>query len=77
MNKTDWNKKLIENGRIMLAIEKYKNSEASLEKAAKIAGVFISKMMDILRAYKVEAHLEYEDYLTSLKILSKAWKNKH
>lgn len=67
-------RELVDLGRIMLAIEKYKRSEASLEKAAKIAGVSISKMMDILRAYKIEVKLEYEDYLTSLKTLSRAWK---
>jgi|Deesub1362A_J573_1020465.scaffolds.fasta_scaffold12665_2 hypothetical protein len=38
-----------------LAIEKYKKSEASIEKAARIAGVFISKMMDIFREHGVEA----------------------
>lgn len=57
----------------MLAIEKYKKSEASLEKAAHIAGVSIAKMMDILKEYKIEANLEYEDYLKSLKTLRKVW----
>ena len=40
-------RELVDLGRVMLAIEKYKKSEASIEKAAKIAGVSISKMMEI------------------------------
>jgi hypothetical protein len=41
-------------------------SEASIEKAARIAGVPISKMFDIFSEYGVEANLEYDDYLDSL-----------
>jgi len=52
----------------MSAIEKYKSSEASLEKAAGLAGVSVSKMMDILKDYGIEANLDYEDYLKNLKI---------
>ena len=64
---------LVDLGRIMLAIEKYKKSEASIEKAARIAGVSISRMMDIFKEYGVEANLEYEDYVKGLKSLRKAW----
>jgi hypothetical protein len=60
-------------GRVMLAIEKYKKSEASIEKAARIAGVSISKMMDILKEHGVEANIEYEDYLKGLKRLREVW----
>ena len=66
-------RELVDLGRVMLAIEKYRTSEASLEKAAKIAGVSISKMMDILQDHGVEANLEYEDYLKSLRSLQKVW----
>jgi hypothetical protein len=52
---------------------KYKKSEASLEKAARISGVSISEMMDILSEYGVEANIEYEDYLKGLISLRKAW----
>jgi predicted HTH domain antitoxin len=64
---------LVDLGRVMLAIEKYKRTEASIEKAARIAGVSISKMMDILREHGVEAKIEYEDYLKSLKRLKEVW----
>jgi predicted HTH domain antitoxin len=66
-------RELVDLGRIMLAIEKYRKADASLEKAAKIAGVSISKMIDILREYSIEANLEYEDYLKSLKTVRKVW----
>jgi predicted HTH domain antitoxin len=41
-------RELVNLGRVMLAIEKYKKSEASIERAARIAGVSVSNMMDIL-----------------------------
>ena len=64
---------LVNQRRMMLAIEKYKKSEASIEKSARIAGVSISKMVDILREHGIEANLEYEDYLSGLKSLRKVW----
>ncbi len=66
-------RELVDLGRIMLAIDKYKKSEASIEKAARIAGVSISKIMDIFKEYGVEANLEYEDYQKGLKLLRKIW----
>lgn len=66
-------RELVDLGRIMFAIEKYKRSEASIEKAAMLAGVSISKMMDLLREYGIEMKLEYEDYLKSLKTIRGIW----
>jgi len=66
-------RELVDLGRVMLAIEKYKRSETSIERAAKIAGVSISKMMDIFKEHGVEANLEYEDYLKGMKSLRKIW----
>src|SRR3990170_7382969 len=66
-------RELVDLGRVLLAVEKYKKSEASLEKAARLAGVSLSRMMDILAEYGVEANLEYEDYLKGLKTIRKAW----
>jgi len=66
-------RELVDLGRIMLAMEKYRKSEASIERAATIAGVSISKMMEIFKEYGVEANLEYEDYLKGLKSLRKTW----
>ena len=66
-------RELVDLGRIMLAVEKYKRSEASLERAARLAGVSLSKMMDLLGEYGVEANLDHEDYLKGLKTIRKVW----
>lgn len=66
-------RELVELGRTMLALEKYKSGEASIEKSARIAGVSISKMLDIMKEHGVAANLEEEDYLKSLKTIRKAW----
>lgn len=66
-------RELVELGRLMLAIEKYKSGEASIEKAARIAGVSISRMLDLMKEHGVTANLEEEDYLKSLKTIRKAW----
>ena len=66
-------KELVDLGRVMLAIDKYKKSEVSLEKASWIAGVSISKMMEIFSEYGVQSNLEYDDYLKGLKNLEKLW----
>ena len=66
-------RELVGLGRTMLAIEKYKDGDASLEKSARIAGVSISKMLDIMKEHGVAANLEEEDYLKSLKTVRKVW----
>ncbi len=66
-------RELVDLGRVMLAIEKYKKSEASIEKASKIAGVSISRMMDIFSEYGVQSKIEYEDYLKGFNNLRKVW----
>lgn len=66
-------RELVDLGRVMLAINKYKKSEASIEKSANIAGVSISQMMDIFKEYGVEANLDKEDYLKGLENLKKRW----
>src|SRR3972149_9560342 len=66
-------RELVGLGRKMLALVKYRSGEASIEKAARIAGVSISKMLDIMKEHGVAANLEGEDYLKSLKTIRKAW----
>jgi predicted HTH domain antitoxin len=41
-------------------------SEASIEKASRIAGVSVSKMMDMVHERHVEMNLDHEDYLREL-----------
>ena len=64
---------MVTRGRILLAVERYKNGEASLGKAAELAGVPVGKMMTILTEYGVESRVEQEDYLQGLQGLSKVW----
>ena len=66
-------RELVDLGRIMLAIERYKKSEASIERAARIAGVSVSKMMEILHEHSVVMNLDHEDYLRGLDSLRKIW----
>jgi len=64
---------MVTRGRILLAVERYKKGEASLGKAAELAGVPLGQMMTILTEFGVESRLEKEDYLQGLKNLQKAW----
>lgn len=64
-------RELVDRGRIMLAVERYKKGEASLGRAAELAGVPIGKMMAILSDYGVTSNVEEQDYLQGLKTLRK------
>jgi predicted HTH domain antitoxin len=64
---------LVGRGRILLAVERYKRGDASLGKAAELAGVTIGQMMAILSEFGVESSVEKEDYLQGLKNLEKSW----
>lgn len=66
-------RELVYRGRLMLAVERYKQGEASLGKAAELAGVPIGKMITILSEYGVKSDLEKEDYLKGLENLRKVW----
>ena len=50
-------------------IKEYKSGTASLGKTAKLAGVSISEMIDILADYGVKSNLDEEDYREGLKNL--------
>lgn len=64
---------MVTRGRILLAVERYKNGEASLGKAAELAGLPLGQMMTILTEFGVESRLEKEDYLQGLQNLQKVW----
>ena len=64
---------MVSRGRILLAVERYKQGEASLGRAAELAGVPLGQMMTILTEYGVESRVEQEDYLQGLQGLSKVW----
>jgi predicted HTH domain antitoxin len=64
---------MVTRGRILLAVERYKKGEASLGRAAELAGVPLGQMMTILTEFGVESRLEKEDYLQGLQNLRKIW----
>lgn len=66
-------RELVYKGRIMLAVEKYKKGEASLGKAAELAGLRVGQMMTTLAEFGVKSNLDKEDYLQGLENLRKIW----
>jgi len=66
-------RELVMRGRVMLAVERYKKGDASLGKAAQLAGLFVGQMMTLLAEFGVESRIEKDDYLDGLKNLANAW----
>ena len=66
-------RELIQKGRLMLAVERYKKNQVSLGKAAELAGRTLGDMINILAEYGVTSNLEREDYLKGLEHLKKVW----
>ena len=64
---------LVTRGRILLAVEKYKKGEASLGKAAEVAGLPVGQMMTLLGEFGVRSRIDREDYRQSLANLAKVW----
>lgn len=64
---------LVTRGRVLLAVERYRKGEASLGKAAELAGLPVGQMMTILTEFGVESRIEKEDYLQGLHNLSRVW----
>jgi len=64
---------MVTRGRILLAVERYKKGEASLGRAADLAGVPVGQMMTILAEFGVDSRIEEEDYLQGVAALRKAW----
>jgi predicted HTH domain antitoxin len=66
-------REMVTRGRILLAVERYKKGEASLGRAAELAGVPVGQMMTILTEFGVESRIEHADYLQGLSASRKAW----
>jgi predicted HTH domain antitoxin len=64
---------LVTRGRVSLAVERYKKGDASLGKAAEVAGLRVGQMMTVLREFGVKSKIDQEDYRQSLENLAKAW----
>jgi|SRR3989344_151190 len=66
-------RELVDLGRVMLAIESYKKGTASIGKAAELAGLSISEMMETFSKFGIKSNVEYDDYLKSIENLRKTW----
>lgn len=64
---------MVTRGRVLLAVERYKKGEASLGKAAELAGVPVGQMMTLLTEFGVEGRIEEGDYLQGLAAIRKVW----
>ena len=66
-------RELVTRGRILLAVEKYRKGEASLGKAAEVAGLPVGQMMTVLGEFGVRSKIDQDDYRQSLANLTKVW----
>jgi predicted HTH domain antitoxin len=64
---------MVTRGRVLLGVERYKQGEASLGKAAELAGVPVGRMMTLLTEFGIESRVEHDDYLQGLATIRKAW----
>ena len=62
---------LVARGRVSLAVEKYRAGEASLGKAAELAGLSLGLMITTLADFGVESRVDKEDYLQGLQNAAK------
>ena len=60
-------RELIELGKIYFAITQYRDDKISIGKAAEIAGLTLSDMIDILARLGIKSNIELEDYLEGQK----------
>lgn len=61
-------RELVELGKIYFAIVEYRENKISIGKAAEIAGLSISEMMDLLSKLGIKSNIELEDYLEGQKV---------
>ncbi len=66
-------RELVYKGRVMLAVERYKQNEVSLGKAAELAGLSVGQMITTLAEFGIKSNLEKEDYLLGLENLKEVW----
>ncbi len=56
----------IKEKKLQMALERYRNNEATAAKAAKIAGIPLSRFLDILFEKKIEFNYSLEDFREDL-----------
>ena len=64
---------LVYKGRVMLAVERYREGRVSLGRAAEMAGVRIGEMMDILASYGINSNVDQDDYRKGVQNLRRVW----
>ena len=57
---------LVSRGGVMLAVERYKNGQASLGRAAALAGLRVGDFKTVLAEFGVENRIDHEAYRRSL-----------
>lgn len=65
-------RELVELGRIYSSILKYQKGEISIGKCSEIAGINLSKMIDLLAELGIKSRLDVADYLEGRKAAKKA-----
>lgn len=66
-------RELVHKGRLMMAVERYRQRKASLGRAAELAGVPVGEMLELLAEYGVRSNLMVDDYRAGLEELRKVW----
>ena len=64
---------LVTRGRVLLAVERYRKGEASLGKAAELAGLAVGQMMTLLGEFGVRMRIKQEGCRRSLESFAKVW----
>jgi predicted HTH domain antitoxin len=64
---------MVTRGRVLFAMERRKKGDASLGRAAELAGVPVGHMMTLLSESGVQSRIEDEDYLQGVAAIRKAW----
>ena len=65
---------LLDQGRVLVAAQQYRDGTVSLERAAQVAGLSLGKFMDLLSQMGVENPLPLMEYLEGLEHLRRAWR---
>ncbi len=64
-------RELVELGRVYFAVLQYNEGRISIGKAAEIAGMPLSEMIELLAKLSIRSKIELEDYLTGIKTAEK------
>jgi predicted HTH domain antitoxin len=66
-------RKLLHQGRGLVAVNRYREGSASVERAAELAGMPLGAFLDLLSQLGVESSDSLVDYLEGLEHVRKAW----